>query len=69
MRLPGRVDDLAAHETALLHFLHEPIDLLGVVEFVDDPLVVGDVAVDEVKAARDDLQLVHYLLQLERHQL
>lgn len=62
MRLPGRVDDLAAHEVLLLHFLHQLVHLLGVEQLFDGPLVVGNVAVDEVQTAGDDLQLVDDLL-------
>lgn len=68
MRLPGRVDDLAAHEVLLLHFLHQLVHLLGVEQLFDGLLVVGNVAVDEVQAPGDDLQLVDDLLELEGHQ-
>lgn len=62
MRLPGRVYDLAAHEVLLLHFLHQLVHLLGVEQLFDGLLVVGNVAVDEVQTAGDDLQLVDDLL-------
>lgn len=68
MRLPGRVDDLAAHEVLLLHFLHQLVHLLGVEQLFDGLLVVGNVAVDEIQAPGDDLQLVDDLLELEGHQ-
>lgn len=62
MRLPGRVDDLAAHEVLLLRFLHQLVHLLGVEQLFDGLLVVGNIAVDEVQTAGDDLQLVDDLL-------
>lgn len=68
VRLPGRVDDLAAHEVLLLHLLHQLVHLLGVEQLFDGLLVVGNVAVDEVQAPGDDLQLVDDLLELEGHQ-
>lgn len=59
---------MAAHEVLLLHFLHQLVHLLGVEQLFNGLLVVGNVAVDEVQTAGDDLQLVDDLLQLEGHQ-
>ena len=60
--LPCRINDLAAHQVLLLHFFHGLVYLLGVEQLFNCLLVVRNVAVDEVQAASNDLQLVHYLL-------
>lgn len=65
--LPRRVYDLAAHQVLLLHLFHELVYLLGVEQLFNCLLVVRNVAVDEVQTAGNDLQLVHYLLQLKGH--
>ena len=63
--LPRGVYDLAADEVLLLHLLKQPIHFFRVEQLVDHSLVVRHVPVDEIEAARDDLQLIHDLLELE----
>jgi len=67
MCFPSAVYDLASHQFLLIILLHYFIDLFCTVELVDNFLVLRDVSIDKVQASCNNLQLIHYLLQFERH--
>lgn len=62
LSLPGRVVDLAIHQSFLFHLIHNDINFFSIGQFIDNLLVLTHIPVNEIQTLSDYLKLVDYFL-------